>query len=74
MSSRPPQSDPLDLLERILRGTNAVAFNLPTIVSLIGVIRGGREQGKTDDDIQAESMAIANRVIDKGNRQMSDES
>lgn len=46
----------LALLLKILEGLN---LSTPTIVGIIGVIRGGREAGKTDEDIEAESMAVA---------------
>lgn len=46
----------LDLLLTILRDANLAT---PTIANIIGIIRGGRAAGKTDDEIKAESMAIA---------------
>jgi hypothetical protein len=46
----------LDLLLQILNAANAAT---PTIVSVIASIKSGRDAGKTDDEIQAESMAIA---------------
>ena len=46
----------LNLLLRILQGANLAT---PTIVGIINSIRNGRQAGKTDGEIQAESMAIA---------------
>lgn len=46
----------LALLLEILRGANLAT---PTIVSIIQTIKGGRAAGKSDDEIKAESMAIA---------------
>lgn len=31
----------------------------PSLLAIINAIRQGREEGKTDDEIQAESMALA---------------
>lgn len=46
----------IDILLRTLQGVNAAT---PLIVSLIAAIKGGRAAGKTDDEIEAESMRIA---------------
>lgn len=46
----------LELLLEILHGANLAT---PAIVGIIGAIKGGRAQGKTDDEIKAESMQIA---------------
>lgn len=46
----------IDLLLRILTTANAAT---PTLVSLIQAIKGGRAAGKTDDEIEAESMQLA---------------
>jgi hypothetical protein len=46
----------LELLLEILHGANLAT---PAIVGIISAIRGGRAQGKTDDEIKAESMQIA---------------
>lgn len=46
----------LNLLLEILRGANLLT---PAIAGVIGTIRRGRDAGKTDDEIKAESMAIA---------------
>lgn len=46
----------LALLLKILQAANLAS---PTIVGIIGSIRSGRQAGKTDDEIQAESMQIA---------------
>lgn len=67
------QSDSLDLLEKILQGTNTVSMTLPTILGLIATIRKGREEGKSDDEIQEESMSIALRTKGKAEQQMSDQ-
>lgn len=59
----------LALLLKILEGANLAT---PTIVGIIGTIRKGREQGKTDDEIQAESMQIVLETRDITERDMSD--
>lgn len=46
----------IELLLEILRGANLAT---PTLVSIIGMIKGGRAAGKTDEEIKAESMAMA---------------
>lgn len=46
----------LALLLKILQGLNATT---PTIIGAIDMIRRGRDEGKTDDEIQAESMSLA---------------
>ena len=46
----------LALLEKIL---NDAKLFTPAIASIISAIRSGRAAGKTDDEIQAESMEIA---------------
>lgn len=60
----------LALLLAILKAANLAS---PTIVSIINTIRGGRAAGKTDDEIKAESMAIALETkaitdVDKGDQ------
>ena len=60
----------LALLLKILQGANLAT---PTIVGIIGTIRNGREQGKTDDEIQAESMQIALETRDITSRDMGDQ-
>ena len=46
----------LALLLKILEAANMAT---PTLVGIINTIRNGRKAGKTDDEIQAESMALA---------------
>lgn len=46
----------LALLLQILQGANMAT---PTLVSIIATIRAGRAAGKTDAEIEAESMQIA---------------
>lgn len=60
----------LALLLEILRGANLAT---PAIVSIIGTIRSGREAGKSDEDIKAESMAIALDTRAESERQMGDQ-
>jgi hypothetical protein len=60
----------LELLLEILHGANLAT---PTIVGIIASIRGGRAQGKTDDEIKAESMQIALDTRAQTEKDMSDE-
>ena len=46
----------LELLLTILRDANLAT---PQITNIVGIIRSGREAGKSDDEIKAESMSIA---------------
>lgn len=46
----------LDLLLKLLGEVNA---NTPLIIGLIGIIKGGTESGKTDEQIEAEAMKFA---------------
>jgi len=46
----------LELLLNILKGANLAS---PVIIGIIGIIGGGRAEGKTDEQIKAESMALA---------------
>lgn len=46
----------IDLLLKILGELNA---STPLITSLIGIIKGGAESGKTDEEIEAEAMKFA---------------
>jgi hypothetical protein len=46
----------LALLLKILEAANMAT---PTLVGIINTIKSGRAAGKTDDEIQAESMALA---------------
>lgn len=60
----------LDLLLNILNKANLAT---PAIIGIISIIRSGRKQGKSDDEIQEESMALAleTRVLaehDKGDQ------
>lgn len=59
----------LDLFLKILQGSNLAT---PGLLAIIGAIKQGRAAGKTDDEIQAESMAIAQRTKAKSEDQMSD--
>lgn len=59
----------LDLFLKILQGSNLVT---PGILAIIGAIKQGRAAGKTDDEIQAESLEIAQRTKSKSEEQMTD--
>lgn len=59
----------LDLFLKILQGSNLAT---PGLLAIIGAIKQGRAAGKTDDEIQEESMAIALRTKAKSEDQMSD--
>lgn len=60
----------IDLLLRILNAANLLT---PTLGSIINTIKGGRAAGKTDEEIQKESMSIALGVRSKSEKQMSNE-
>ena len=59
----------LDLLLKILQAGNLLT---PTLGSIIATIKKGRDAGKTDAEIQEESMTIALRTKAKAEDQMSD--
>jgi hypothetical protein len=59
----------LALLLKILQGANLAT---PTIVGIISSIRSGRQQGKTDEEIQADSMQIAEETRSITEEDMSD--
>lgn len=46
----------LELLLKILNSTNLIT---PVITGIIGIIRGGRAAGKTDEEIKADSLKYA---------------
>ena len=46
----------MELLLQILNDANLAT---PVVTNIIGIIRGGRAAGKTDDEIKAESMQLA---------------
>lgn len=60
----------LDLLLKILNGANLAT---PAIVGIISTIKNGRDSGKTDEEIQAESMKIALETRDITEKDMSPE-
>lgn len=63
--------DKISLLEKILKGMQGVNLAVPTIVGIIGTIRGGRAAGKTDEEIEAESMKIALETRELTEKDMS---
>lgn len=60
----------LALLLKILEAANMAT---PSLVAIIQTIKNGRAAGKTDEQIQAESMAIALETRDITEKDMSDE-
>ena len=60
----------LELLLKILNGANLAT---PSIVGIISAIRSGRDAGKTDEEIEAESMKIALETRDITEKDMSNE-
>lgn len=60
----------LALLLQILTAANAAT---PTIVGFIDIIRKGREDGETDDQIQAKSMAFAEETRAITEKDMGDQ-
>lgn len=60
----------LDLLLKILQGANIAT---PGIVAVIGSIKQGRAAGKSDDEIEADSMAIALQTRERTDIDMGDQ-
>lgn len=60
----------LALLLEILRGANLAT---PVIVGIINTIRGGREVGKSDEEIKAESMKLAQETKEITERDMGEQ-
>lgn len=62
----------MDQLSLLLKILNAANLATPTIAGIIATIRGGRDAGKTDDEIQEESMKIALETRQITEEDMSD--
>jgi hypothetical protein len=62
--------DKLALALQIMQGANLVT---PAIANIFAIVRKGREDGKSDEEIQAESMATIDRVISKAEQQMGNQ-
>lgn len=60
----------LDLLLKLMQGANILA---PGVVSLVALIKKGRAEGKTDEEIQEESMTAALDTREITSRDMSNE-
>lgn len=60
----------LALALQILQGANLAT---PAVVAVFDAVRGGREAGKSDEEIKAEGMATALRVRDKATEQMGNQ-
>jgi hypothetical protein len=59
----------LALLLKILIDANMAT---PAIIQMINLVKGGREAGKTDEEIQAEAMKIAMETRTITEQDMSD--
>lgn len=57
----------LDLTLEALRLANALT---PNVAAVISIVKKGREQGKDDDAIKAESQAINDATIAEADRQL----
>lgn len=61
-------SNVLDLALQIMGGANLLT---PAIAGIFSIIKKGREAGKDDEAIKAESMEYVNRVIGKADAQLA---
>lgn len=60
-------------LELILRGLTAANLATPQVVAIINAVRGGVNDGKTDEEIEAHMTAVAQETREITTRDMSNE-
>ncbi len=68
MSQNRTGSNILDLALEALRGANLLT---PVIAGVFSIVKRGREAGKDDEAVKAESMQFAQDTVTEADRQLS---